>query len=393
VNQNCLDLLKLTSDQIIGKKNSDLDITFFDKDGKTLAEENHPVNIILESGEPLRNMEIGISKKSSQEIIWTICNGYPQKNNSHIEKIIITYKDISAQKSAIPFEEIVNQANDIILVTEADPLEVPGPRIVYVNNAFTDLTGYTQREVLGRTPRILQRQETSRETRNRIKESLKRHEYVHEKILNFSKAGKQYWLDIKIIPLTNSKGTITHYAAIERDITEQVEKEQELEERSITDPLTGLLNRRGFYEYSQKLISSSMINNHTSGLAMIDIDHFKKVNDTYGHDIGDRALKVLSENLKTNFRENDIIARLGGEEFAVVLYGADSKNSFLIMDTFRKKISTKQIHVSDSESISITISAGVVAITNENHNINSLIKKADQLLYEAKKSGRNCIKN
>ena len=125
-------------------------------------------------------------------------------------------------------EDVVKFANDIVIVTEAYPLDEPGPKIVYVNQAFTDLTGYASEEVIGKTPRILQGPDSNPETRAAIRAALIKKEPVRTAIVNYSKSGKKYWLDINIIPLKDSHGEVTHFAAIERDLTEIKKAEDEI---------------------------------------------------------------------------------------------------------------------------------------------------------------------
>ena len=112
------------------------------------------------------------------------------------------------------FEQIVARANDVILVTQARPIDGAGPEIVYVNEAFTRLTGYAPEEVLGKTPRILQGPQTDPDARQCIREALARGQPVRIEILNYSKTGEEYWLDLNIVPLRNDAGEITHFAAI-----------------------------------------------------------------------------------------------------------------------------------------------------------------------------------
>ena len=134
--------------------------------------------------------------------------------------------------------QIIENTNDVVIVTRADPLDEPGPVIEYVNSAFTRLTGYLPEEVIGRSPRILQGPETDPATRRRIGEALRRGEPIREEILNYAKDGREYWLDLQILPLPGTDGRVTHFAAIERDLTdrhmaEQAQRESELLFRSV----------------------------------------------------------------------------------------------------------------------------------------------------------------
>ena len=129
-------------------------------------------------------------------------------------------------------EDVVKFANDIVIVTEADLLDEPGPKIVYVNQAFTDLTEFEPEEVIGKTPRMLQGPDSDPETRAQIRAALERKEPFRSAIVNYSKSGRKYWLDINIIPLKDSTGKVTHFAAIERDLTEIKNAEEEIRQKN-----------------------------------------------------------------------------------------------------------------------------------------------------------------
>ena len=129
-------------------------------------------------------------------------------------------------------EDVVKFANDIVIITEAHPIDEPGPKIVYVNQAFTDLTGFAPEEVIGKTPRILQGPDSDPETRAEMRAALEKKEPFRTAIVNYSKSGRKYWLDINIIPLKNSRGEITHFAAIERDLTDIKNAEEEIRKKN-----------------------------------------------------------------------------------------------------------------------------------------------------------------
>ncbi len=129
------------------------------------------------------------------------------------------------------FTDIIKHTNDVVIVTRADRLDPPGPEIVFVNEAFTRLTGYEASEVLGKNPRILQGSKTTPDTRARIRAALERQEPVRAEVINYSKDGKEYLLDLQIIPLFDCNGKLTHFAAIERDMTERWRAEEALREQ------------------------------------------------------------------------------------------------------------------------------------------------------------------
>ena len=201
------------------------------------------------------------------------------------------------------FQQIVDAAKDVVIVTKADPIDPPGPEIVYVNKAFTELTGYTPDEVIGKTPRLLQSTGTAADSKRAIREALQNHQPVRVTIKNYAKSGREYWLDVSILALRNAAGEVTHFAAIERDVTEQKELEHQLETLSRTDPLTGLLNRRSLEDYLAKEYSRFKRHGTKFSALLLDIDHFKSINDRYGHSSGDRVLKMLADSCTASLRK------------------------------------------------------------------------------------------
>ena len=177
------------------------------------------------------------------------------------------------------FSAIVQNAKDVVIVTKSDPIDEPGPEIVYVNDAFTEVTGYSAEEVMGKTPRILQKDGTDREELARIREALEKREPVRATLKNFSKSGKEYWVDLSMLPLKNHKGLVTHFASIQRDITEYKKLEQDLQILCRTDPLTTAANRRAFNETLSQEFSRFKRSQKQYALIMIDLDHFKTIND------------------------------------------------------------------------------------------------------------------
>jgi len=169
---------------------------------------------------------------------------------------------------------------------------------------------------------------------------------------------------------------------------EIVELINEIREASIRDYLTGLYNRRYLYEIGNNLHSNAVRDNLAIAVGMVDIDYFKKINDTYGHDVGDIALKHVANLLTEQVRNTDIVSRCGGEEFCVILTNVDRQRALLVFGKIRKVIEKSEIQA-DGKLIKLTISCGVcTAIQN---SLEGMIKKADEMLYEAKESGRNRV--
>ena len=391
-NPKALQLLRLTQEQIVGKNAFDPEWRFLDTHCQTLPIEEYPVNRVLQNNEAFDAMTVGVVDSQHAQTTWLMVNAYPEHDQyGDIKQIVVSFMDITHEKKDIPFEEIVAFASDAVIVTEATPLTEDGPRIVYVNNAFTDITGYTPEEVIGKTPRLLQGPQTEADTKSRIHNSLLQGEPSREEILNYSKAGTPYWLDLNIVPLRNSFGDITYFAAVERDITEQKQLALALKDLAESDPLTQLKNRRGFSEIAQSLLFTALKDKQEITFALIDIDFFKAVNDTYGHDIGDEVLISLAKIMSDHFRNNDLIARFGGEEFAVLLPDTGLEQAELRLNQLREKVAEEVMTRSQDKEITITISVGLSHKMADHDNINSMIKRADQALYQAKHSGRNLV--
>jgi len=287
------------------------------------------------------------------------------------------------------FEEIVKQANDAIIITDAE-IDVPGPKIIYVNDAFTRLTGYSPEDVLGKTPRILQGPGTSESTRNTIREALRKKQAIRVDIKNYSKQGNEYWHDLSIIPLHNAEGKVTHFAAIQREITEHKRRVEELYTLSNIDSLTSALNRRAFDSLLSKYFS---IKSTTScHLMVLDIDNFKVINDSFGHLAGDEYLKKFVTTIREALRDDsDMIARIGGEEFGIFLTGLDDYT----VERIAKRIleAVKDISLAwNRQTIQTTVSIGISQILSTDENINDVSSRADSALYESKTEGKDRYK-
>lgn len=312
--------------------------------------------------------------------------------DSYFQKHLGSGNILLMNKSGFNYKDIVDHAKDVIIVTKAFPLDDPGPEIVYVNKAFTELTGYSENDVMGKTPRILQSDDTNKESTNAIRKGLEQEIPVRVTLKNISKSGKLYWLDLSIIPLKNNQGIITHFAAIERDITEQKKVEFELQNLARTDPLTGLHNRRSFTEFLENELVRYKRSTEKYSLLMLDIDHFKRINDTYGHDVGDIAIQTLAKTCVSALRLHDKAARIGGEEFCIILPYTTKNEAYAIAERLRENIAKCSIATA-TEKIFITVSIGVSEVMADDTDYTTILKRADEKMYHAKYSGRNrtCI--
>lgn len=177
-----------------------------------------------------------------------------------------------------------------------------------------------------------------------------------------------------------------------QDITEQIHLEQRLGELARKDPLTGLANRRGFDEVAANELDRARRTATALSVITLDIDHFKHVNDTHGHAAGDEVLKALAEHSQARLRSTDIFARMGGEEFVILLPDTSIDQAVEKAESLRQALAEIVVSLSNGTNVQITVSFGVAALIKHGTDISQVLEAADKALYEAKRSGRNCVK-
>jgi diguanylate cyclase (GGDEF)-like protein/PAS domain S-box-containing protein len=288
------------------------------------------------------------------------------------------------------FEQILAETSDAVIVTRAEPIDPPGPVIEYVNAAFTRLTGYTAEEAIGNSPRFLQGPDTSDDARLKIRRALDRQEPVRTSIVNYAKNGRRYWLDISIVPLRDAAGRVTHFAAIERDLSSERETAERLYRLATTDELTGLYNRRHFMELLGDALRRAQRYRHPLSLVMLDIDHFKNVNDAYGHAAGDAVLRDIAAGLRGAIRGTDILGRLGGEEFAVALPDSDLAAARILAERLRETVKESPFPIG-AAMVRVTVSIGGTCLRATHDTVDDLLQRADEALYRAKTAGRDRV--
>lgn len=197
------------------------------------------------------------------------------------------------------------------------------------------------------------------------------------------------WVEASIQALVDEAGDPQGLVSALRDISHRRGREQELVRQASTDPLTGLLNRRGFFSGVDVLLRAQG-DAPRACFALFDIDHFKKVNDSHGHSAGDHVLEEFARIARLIVRDGDLIGRLGGEEFGILLKGASFDHAVMVCDRLRTTLASQLIRSPDGNAIWVTVSAGVVAV-EPTMSREQLYRRADQALYRAKAAGRNQI--
>ena len=277
----------------------------------------------------------------------------------------------------------VEASNDLVLITD------PSFRIEYVNQAFVNVTGYEPDEVLGRHPDFLQGRKTPGNALDRLRATMRAGHAVRAELVNYRKDGTPFWIDLSVVPVTGSDGRAEHWVSVGRDVSERKQAEQEITRLAMEDYLTGLPNRRAAEARLQLEWNRARRMRSPFALALLDIDHFKRVNDQFGHEVGDRTLRHVAQVVNTTLRGGDWVARWGGEEFLICFHGLDAAGALAAGERMRKHVSASA--PPGGTEPAVTVSLGISVYRPALESPAKMLAEADGLLYEAKQAGRDRV--
>lgn len=336
----------------------------------------------------------------SGDVFGTICV-LDSKENSYNEtyrKLIARFRDsiqlslndiyARSQESAQARREIqllsqaVQQSPVSVIITDARAC------IEYVNPAFEEITGFTADEVMGQNPSILQSGNTLAGRYRDMWQSLTGKQSWQGEMQNRRKDGALYWQYLHIAPVLDEQGEVEHYLAIQMDISYQKEQEEQLQQHAFYDLLTGLPNRALVLNRLEQCLVDAKRNQQRVAVLFIDLDDFKKVNDSLGHEEGDELLRLAAYRLQGGIRRGDTVGRFGGDEFVVLMDGITSSSDVQsvveqLLERFRELF-----HCSGRE-FRLTASFGIALSPEDGESASELMKNADSALFHAKKRGRN----
>ncbi|WP_028791886.1 EAL domain-containing protein [Thauera linaloolentis] len=287
-----------------------------------------------------------------------------------------------SQRNLYLAEQVIESSLEGIMVTDARG------RIISVNPAFSRLTGYAAEEVVGRSPSLLSSGRQSSAFYARMWECLQTEGKWQGELWNRRKSGEIYPELLHITAIRDVAGQLTHYAALFTDISRLKETEARIRDLAYYDPLTGLPNRRLLEDRLLVELSHAARMGSRLAVMFVDLDRFKRINDSLGHEVGDRVLVEVARRIRACLREDDTVARMGGDEFVVIL-GNLAQPDDAVATARRIVAALRRPVVTDGRELVVTTSIGISIYPDDSMESATLIKNADVAMYRAKEQGRN----
>jgi diguanylate cyclase (GGDEF)-like protein/PAS domain S-box-containing protein len=323
---------------------------------------------------------------------WLSCAGHASGRDPRgmPQRVCGTVRDITAGKrieEQLRLAAIAFQSPEAMIVTDARGV------ILQVNEAFTEVTGYPAAEVVGRTPALLKSGRHADDFYRTLWEAVAREGHWEGEIWNRRKSGAVYaeWLSIRGV--RDVSGSIGYYVGRFSDISDPRERERKIVELAFYDPLTGLPNRRLLLDRMRQALAAAARSKLFGAVLLLDLDHFKVINDTRGHNAGDELLSEVARRLRSSLRECDSAARLGGDEFAVLLEGLSEHElsaanlAETIAEKLRAAIAAPMLL--NRKEYHATPSIGIALLRSQGEDVDTLLRQAELALYQAKDAGRN----
>lgn len=317
-------------------------------------------------------------------------------------------------------DRAIASVNDGILITDARMDDNP---IIYANPGFEQMTGYTLEEIMGQNPRFLHDPRSNADEVWKIRTAVRQRSQVKVVLGNRRRDGSLFYNQVTINPVPDEHGYISHFIGVQHDISELMEKkealkaahqaleninaelEQRIDERTrslkqaneqlallaATDPLTGVYNRRYFMDIADNELRLAIRHVRPLSVIALDIDYFKRINDSFGHSVGDKVLVMLAQMARGILRPGDVCARFGGEEFCILLPEASLEEAFAVAERLRIEIANLRVGCGGIDSFNFSVSLGVAERLDDEVKVTALLERADQALYAAKHSGRNRV--
>jgi diguanylate cyclase (GGDEF)-like protein/PAS domain S-box-containing protein len=344
---------------------------------------------ILDTGQ--EEIEVYRMRRKDGSEIWVEDHGHyvhdEQGNILYHEGML---RDVTARKKAE--DNVLLQNAALEAAANAIAITDITGRLQWVNRAWVALTGYSKEESIGRNVRIIKSGKHDQAFYKKMWDTILTGKVWRGELVNRRKDGSLYDEEETITPVLDNQGNVTHFIAIKLDITERKRAEASLEHLAHTDALTGINNRRHLFELAVHEFEVARRYGHPLSVIMLDLDHFKNVNDTFGHAVGDRMLQGVTKVARSQLRDVDLIGRYGGEEFVIILPVTSARQASMVAERIRGGVESLRIET-DKGPASVTLSFGIAEMFHspQDGSVDDMIRRADEALYAAKKAGRNCI--
>ncbi|HSQ06596.1 MAG TPA: EAL domain-containing protein, partial [Chromatiaceae bacterium] len=344
-----------------------------------------PMRLCANRGETYRSDQESFRHKDGR-LIPVSLTGSPLREEGEVTGTVVLFRDISAEvetrirlrQAEIAFSHLA----EAVVVTDANA------RIQAVNHAFTQITGYREEEVLGQNTRILASGRHDDRFYEQMWEALRGVGYWEGEVWNRRKSGEIYPEALKITAVCDANQAIVGFVSVFSDITELRAKEERLRHLAYHDQLTGLYNRNAFLQIFEHALHRAQDRQVRLALLYLDIDRFKRINDSLGHVVGDGLLQEVARRIRAALRVQDEVARLGGDEFVILIEDIDepaatARLAHSLLGAIRVPVEV------EGKSLYVTISIGVCVYPEDGTDPTTLLKNADAAMYLAKQSGRD----
>ncbi len=378
VSDSVEDLLGYTPAEVIGTRMADY---YVDPNGREKF-----LQTLREADGSINNYDVLLRHKNGSEVWISTNSHFYCDSEGEIAGVEGIARNITELKSHInelyKLSTILEHTADMVMVTGPDGI------IEYVNHAFERITGYSSKDVIGKTPAVLNSGEHDTEEYAHLWKTINAGEVYRNVLINKRKDGTLFYEEKTITPLKDENGKIIHFISTAKDISDRIQAHKRLHHMAHHDALTGLPNRTLFLDRLEQALHRALLHTRLVAVLFLDLDRFKNINDTLGHNVGDELLVQLTERLTQNIRYGDTIGRFGGDEFVILL--DDLENERYISSLAQKILDTLiNPFIINNHELYITASIGISIYPSDGHDTETLLRNADIAMYRAKDLGKN----
>jgi diguanylate cyclase (GGDEF)-like protein/PAS domain S-box-containing protein len=387
INPTALKLLGYDADEILG---ADPHALFHhgQGDGSDAPHADCPIHRTLQDGMRRDSLE-SFLRKDGQSIPVRLTVA-PIQDGGSIRGAVVAFQDISDETRRTQRLHLLDTAlkatdNGVVITDRVGNIE-------WINPAVTRLSGFAPHEAVGQNARLFHSGTQDQHFYEHLWQTINAGAVWRGDLVNRRKDGSTYSEEMTITPVLDEHGSIQHFVAVKQDITERKRMEGELRQLASTDPLTGIANRRRFLEAMNAELQRIRRYGNGGSLLMLDLDHFKRVNDKHGHAAGDEVLRHFTVLVQRHLRTTDLLGRLGGEEFGVLLTETPHAGAREFAERLRRHVEAEPAPTGRG-SIPVTVSIGLTVLTGSDAAPDDVLARADEALYEAKSKGRNRVES